>query len=194
MWLVIFILVILAVLSWTWLMGGRKLRIYVLISNGIAAIVIGAMLIISTVDKNTVQSDNAKYEITQGAILSSVEYRGEEEGYYIIEESGLFYNENLAIPAEGVEVSGLCRPGAEVKLYREKGTHIVYSEERKVELKDGGSAYLVDGVVSIKFDAGLFALWVMVADAFLLSVNAVVCLIIAVVVKVHKKKPEEKLG
>lgn len=192
MWLIIFILIILALLSWAWLMAGRKMRIYILISNGIGVAVILAMLIVIAVDRKTEQKDSEKYDITQGAILSSVVYQGEEDGYYIIGQSGMFFMDYLAIPTAGVELSEMCHPGASVKLYREKGTHIVYDGGTTVELKDGGYAYLVDSAVSIKFDAGLEVLWVMVAAGLLLFGNSIICLIIAVLLKLYKKKRENK--
>lgn len=192
MWLVIPILIMLALLSWAWLIAGRKMRIYILISNGIGVAVILAMLIVTAVDKKTYQKDSEMYDITQGAILSSVVYQGEEDGYYIIGQSGMFFTDRLAIPTAGVELSAMCRPGTSVKLYREKGTYIVYDGGTTVELKDGGYAYLVDSAVSIKFDAGLEALWVMVAAGFLLFGNSIVCLIIAIVIKVYKKRLKEK--
>ena len=192
MWLIIFILLILALLSWAWLMAGRKMRIYILISNGIGVAVILAMLIVIAVGRKTEQKDSEKYDITQGTILSSVVYQGEEDGYYIIGQSGMFFMDYLAIPTADVELSAMCHPGASVKLYREKGTHIVYDGGTRVELKDGGFAYLVDSAVSIKFDAGLEAFWVMVAAGFLLFANSIICLIIAVAIAVHKKKLEKK--
>jgi hypothetical protein len=68
----------------------------------------------------------------------------------------------------------------------------VYEEGTRVELKDGGYAYLVDSVVFIKFDAGLEAFWVMVAAGFLLFGNSIICLIVAVAIAVHKKKLEKQ--
>lgn len=192
MWLIISILIMLVVLIFAWKTTGRKMRIYILISNAIGVAVIIAMLIVIAVGRKTEEKDREKYDITQGTILSSVVYQGEEDGYYIIGQSGMFFMDYLAVPTAGVELSERCHPGASVKLYREKGTHIVYDGGTRVELKDGGFAYLVDSAVSIKFDAGLEALWVMVAAGFLLFGNSIVCLIIAIVIKVYKKRLKEK--
>ena len=192
MWLVILLLLMIVALIFAWKTTGRKMRIYILISNAIGVAVIIAMLIVIAVGRKTEEKDREKYDITQGTILSSVVYQGEEDGYYIIGQSGMFFTDRLAIPTAGVELSAMCHPGSSVKLYREKGTHIVYDGGTTVELKDGGYAYLVDSAVSIKFDAGLEALWVMVAAGFLLFGNSIICLIIAIVIAVHKKRLKEK--
>lgn len=192
MWLVILLLLMIAALIFAWKTTGRKMRIYILISNAIGVAVIIAMLIVIAVGRKAEEKDREKYDITQGTILSSVVYQGEEDGYYIIGQSGMFFMDYLAIPTAGVELSERCHPGASVSLYREKGNPIVYEEGTRVELKDGGYAYLVDSVVSIKFDAGLEAFWVMVAAGFLLFGNNIICLIVAVAIAVHKKKLEKQ--
>ncbi len=192
MWLIIPILIMLISLIFAWKKTGQKMRKYILISNGIGIGIIFAVMLISEVDGIIERTDSERYDITQGAVLSAVEYMREEDGYYVISESGLFYTDYLAIPVEGVEMSGICYPGAAVKLYRGLNAPVVYDDESRVELSDGSYAYYVDNVIAIKFDFDMFAIWMMFPVVLFLFANSIVCLIIALVVAVHKKRQKEE--
>ena len=156
---------------------------------GVGIFIILAMLLLAAADKNQDKRDEEQYDIIQGDLRDFVKYVSEKDDFYIV-SGGAHVFPTKAIPVDGLDISRMCYPGADVELYYKKGTDM--QEYTEVKLSDGTNAYYDGSVVAIKFDVNMFAWRIIGWCVLFLLANSVACLIIAVAVKVHKKKPENE--
>ncbi len=183
------ILIFFVPLIFAWKTAGRKMKKYILIANCIGVFIIIAMLLLCVVDVNQNKRDEEKYDIVQGDFWYTVDYMGDMDGYHIIGGGGRTFPPK-AISVEVVDVPWMCYPGADVELYYKKGTGM--QADTEVNLSDGTRAYYDGNVVAVKFNASMFACGIIGWVVFFLFANSIICLIIAVLMKLYKKKRENK--
>ncbi|MBE6852371.1 MAG: hypothetical protein E7505_02680 [Ruminococcus sp.] len=180
---IVIIVLLLLLKKYIWKSSDRKSKKYLAVINTIGAIIIIAMAVVYIMNVQKTRKDSSKYRIINGTALSDIVYEGQKDGYYIISESGLLYFDCLLVSVNKVQLSDMCFPGSQVRLYCNKDKNIYYNDENKITLSDGVSGYYTDAVIMINPDFRVLSICVIFIDIALMVFNDIVFLVVVLTKK-----------
>ena len=155
--------------------GSHKHRIRLV--NIVLAAVAAVSFVLLEIDQNAIDSNRSKYDVSNGTVLSTIEYKKQEDGFSFFHQSELFSSGNFVIKQSDAELPWICRVYSPVAIYRSHDASV------GKEMIDGQSYPRWDGVVKIVPDYWWLCVSVMIIAGLLLIVFDAVLLLRNLIIK-----------
>ncbi len=155
--------------------GSHKHRIRLV--NIVLVCVAAVSFVLLEVDQKAIDSNRSKYEVRNGTVLGTIEYKKQENGFCFFHQSKLFSSGNFVIKQSDAELPWICRIYSPVAIYRRHDAAV------GKEMIDGQSYPRWDDVVKIVPDYWWLCVSVMIIAGLLLTVFDAVMLLRHLIIK-----------